>query len=215
MKDAAELAAQGAPHGTAVVAECQSAGIGRHGHTWHSEPDGGLYLSIVLRLREPTPSVTMALGLAVQRAVNDLAGVAADLRWPNDVMLNERKLAGILVQASDKGVLIAGIGLNVNQTVFPKELRDLATSLRIETGTAQDLDTILDRVVAESLRHVRMETPEILRRFEEHSSYARGKAVVVEGGIRGVTAGLDGNGFLKVQTEIGLETITAGGVRPA
>ena len=213
MKDAAALAAKGAPHGTAVVAESQSAGIGRHGHAWHSEPDGGLYLSIVLRLPEPGPSVTMALGLAVQRAVNDLAGVAADLRWPNDVMLNERKLAGILVQAAE-GALIAGIGLNINQTWFPTELSKIATSLFLETGHPHDQEPILDRLLAESLRHVRLERKDILRRFEECSTYARGKAVEVDGGVRGITAGLDANGFLKVQTSTGVETITAGGVRP-
>lgn len=214
MRDAASLAAKGAPHGTAVVAESQSAGIGRHGHTWHSEPDGGLYLSIVLRLPEPGPSVTMALGLAVQRAVNDLTGVATDLRWPNDVMLSERKLAGILVQAAE-GALIAGIGLNINQTSFPAELTDLATSLFLETGRTHDPEPLLDRILAESLRHVQLERREILRRFEECSTYALGKAVEVEGGIRGITAGLDAEGFLKVQTDRGVEIITAGGVRPA
>ena len=136
MKDAAALAAQGQPHGTAVIADRQTAGIGRQGHTWHSEDEGGLYLSIVLRLAiNPalTPILTMALGLAVQRAVNDLAQVATDLRWPNDVLLNERKLAGILVQAAE-GALIAGIGLNVNQSSFPPDLAAIATSLKLETG---------------------------------------------------------------------------------
>jgi BirA family biotin operon repressor/biotin-[acetyl-CoA-carboxylase] ligase len=134
MKDAAALAHEGKPHGTAVMADIQTAGIGRHGHHWHSEDQGGLYLSIVLRLQAQPPILTMALGLAVQRAVNDLAQVSTDLRWPNDVLLNERKLAGILVQAAE-GALIAGIGLNVNQSTFPPDLTELATSLKIETGS--------------------------------------------------------------------------------
>jgi BirA family biotin operon repressor/biotin-[acetyl-CoA-carboxylase] ligase len=219
MKDAAALAAQGEPHGTAVVANLQTAGIGRQGHVWHSADRGGLYISIILRLPIPAadmPILTMALGLAVQRAVNDLAQVSTDLRWPNDVMLSERKLAGILVQAAE-GALIAGIGLNVNQRSFPEELAAIATSLRIETGREFPKDALADRIVAESLRYsgllVERGKREVLRRFEECSTWPKGKAVEVDGTIRGVTAGLDENGFLLVRTPEKLETIVAGGVR--
>jgi BirA family transcriptional regulator, biotin operon repressor / biotin---[acetyl-CoA-carboxylase] ligase len=204
MKDAAALAVRGEPHGTVVVAERQTAGIGRHGHAWHSESDEGLYLSIVLHLPltgDALPGLTMALGLAAQRAVDDIAEVACDLRWPNDLLLNEKKLAGILVQAPDAGVLIAGIGVNVNQTTFPQELRSIATSLRLETG--QDY-------FAE-----RGKRP-ILEQFEARSSYVRGKSVEVQAVdrvITGITAGLDENGFLRVRTAQGIETIVAGGVR--
>ncbi len=125
MIDAAALASQGAPHGAAVVAEEQTRGIGRHGHSWESR-GAGLYLSIVMRLPTAQPILTMALGLAVQRAVNDLAGVSTDIRWPNDVMLNEKKLAGIMIQAAE-GALIAGIGVNVNQEAFPEDIRNIAT----------------------------------------------------------------------------------------
>ena len=212
MKDAAALAAKGEPHGTVVVAERQTAGIGRHGHSWHSEADGGLYMSIILRLQTPGPTVTMALGLGVQRALDDLAGVCPDLRWPNDVMLNNRKLAGIMVQAADEA-LIAGIGVNVNQQSFPNELLGIATSLRIETGREHSKDALMARIIAESLRYVQIGKAGILRRFEERSSYVRGKAVEVDGAMRGVTAGLDGDGFLLVQTSSGIEKVIAGGVR--
>ena len=149
MKDASALAAKGEPHGTVVVAEEQTAGMGRHGHRWHSEFGGGLYMSIILRLSEAKPILTMALGLAVQRAINDFTGLSTDLRWPNDLLLNERKLAGILVQSAEGGALIAGIGVNVNQVGFPDELRGIATSLRIETGVEHVKEDLLDRVVAE------------------------------------------------------------------
>jgi len=224
MKDAANLAAQDEPHGTVVVADEQTAGIGRHGHAWHSGQNGGLYLSIILRLPLPPdalPVLTMALGLAAQRAVEDLCGVNCDLRWPNDLLLNERKLAGIMVQSVDKGALIAGIGLNVNQTVFPEDLRAIATSLRIETGYEHSRETLLDRIIAESLKYAAAlaatgKRP-ILREFEARSSYAFGKAVDVDCGERsfwGTTAGLDDNGFLRVRTATGVETVIAGGVRP-
>jgi len=211
MKDAAVLAHEGKPHGTAVIADIQTAGIGRHGHAWHSDDLGGLYISIILRL-EIAPTLTLALGLAVQRALNDLAQVSTDLRWPNDVMLNERKVAGILVQAAE-GALIAGIGLNVNQSAFPPDLAEIATSLKIETGSEHPKDALADRIIAESLRYVALTKQEILSRFERNSTWPKGKAVEVDGHIRGTTAGLDENGFLLVRTPEKLETIIAGGVR--
>jgi BirA family biotin operon repressor/biotin-[acetyl-CoA-carboxylase] ligase len=214
MKDAAALAAKGEPHGTAVIADLQTAGIGRQGHNWQSDP-GGLYISIILRLPiapASMPILTMALGLAVQRAVNDIAQVSTDLRWPNDVILSDRKLAGILVQSAE-GALIAGIGLNVNQSLFPEDLKQIATSLKIETGREHSKDELGDRIIAESLRYATLSKQEIRRRFEESSTWPQGKAVEVDGRIRGITAGLDENGFLLVQTPEKLETIVTGGVR--
>ena len=168
---------------------------------------------MILRLHAPGPAVTMALGLAVQRAIDEVAGVSTDLRWPNDVMLNDRKVAGIMVQSAESA-LIAGIGVNVNQEAFPVELKDIATSLRIESGGKHSKDALLDQIIAESLRYVRLNTPGILRRFEERSSYVRGRAVEVDGRIQGITAGMDENGFLLIQTASGIEKIVAGGVRP-
>jgi len=223
MKDAAKLAARGEAHGTVVEAEEQTAGIGRHGHSWHSEMGGGLYLSIILRsLLSPdaVPVLTMALGLATQRAIEDVCGVHCDIRWPNDLLLNGRKLAGILVQAPEKGVLIAGIGVNVNQTVFPEQLRSIATSLRIETGREHSKEALLDGIVAESLQYAALlgdaGKSAIVKQFEARSSYARGKVVEVSDGSRvfsGMTVGLDENGFLRVETATGVETVMAGGVR--
>ena len=222
MKDAAALAARGEPHGTAVVAEEQTAGIGRHGHSWHSEFGGGLYLSIILRAALPPdtlPLLTMALGLATQRAVDEFADVSCDLRWPNDVMLNEKKLAGIMVQ-SVEGALIAGIGVNVNQTAFPDDLRRIATSLRLETGRQFQKEALQERVISETLSYTAMladrgKSP-ILKQFEARSTYVSGKEVDValnDHSITGVTAGLDENGYLRIQTAAGIETIIAGGVR--
>lgn len=210
MIDAANLAKRGAPHGTAVVAERQTAGIGRHGHSWHSEQLNGLYLSIVLRLPAAAPTLTMALGLAVQQGIE----VHSDLRWPNDVMINDRKVAGIMVQSAEAGVFIAGIGINVNHPQFPPELQSIATSLRIETGHTHDKEALLQRVLTESLRYAQLDKADILKRFEANSTYVRGKQVIVDEKVRGITAGLDKEGFLQLQTETGIETILTGGVRP-
>lgn len=220
MIDAARLAERGEPHGTVVVAEHQTDGIGRHGHKWHSEPGDGLYISIILRLTLPPdalPVLTMALGLAVQEAVNLVAGVQADLRWPNDVILNEKKLAGTIVQQPQKNALIAGIGINVAHRQFPEELRSIATSLWIETGSEVSKEVLLDTVVEEVLRFSQIVEKEgkaeILRQFASKSSYVRGKRVVVDGTLRGVTAGLNDDGFLLLETPTGIETILTGGVR--
>jgi len=212
MTEASVLAAAGVPHGTAVVAERQTAGIGRHGHSWHSEASEGLYLSIILRLPEATSALTLALGLAAQAAIDDLAQVSLDLRWPNDLMLNERKVGGILVHA-ESGALIAGIGVNVNQSSFPDDLATIATSLRIETGQPHSKEALMNRIIAESLRFASLPKTEVLRRFSQASSWVSGKSVIVDDRIEGMTAGLDTNGFLQVQTAAGMETILAGGVR--
>src|SRR5436305_1823180 len=104
-------AAAGCPRGTIVIAGEQFAGQGRHGHTWHSEANTGLYCSLVL---EPAPLLTLALGLAAVDAIERATGLVCDIRWPNDLMLGGKKTGGILVQLVE-GAAIAGIGINVNQ----------------------------------------------------------------------------------------------------
>ena len=148
MQMASELAAKGCPSGTVVGADEQTAGRGRYGRVWHSEPGSGLYVSEVLRLRLPPadlPAVTLTLGLAVAEAILNTTGIPCDLRWPNDVMVAGKKCAGILVQLQDDAV-IAGIGVNVNQTVFPEELQPLATSLRIVSGREQSRDALFENL---------------------------------------------------------------------
>lgn len=224
MRRAAELAREGCAAGTVVAARAQTAGQGRLGRTWESRP-GGLYFTIVLRPRlEPAqvPLATLALGLAVSDAVQTFLGVTVDLRWPNDVLIGDRKLAGILAQYQD-GALLAGVGLNVNQREFPPELAPLATSLLIETGSEQNAEFLLPALARSIESHLNiLETSgatAILRLFESASSYAAGRRVRVElpgGEITGTTAGLTAEGFLRVRRGDGSEvTVTAGGVRPA
>ena len=219
---ASQLARDGCASGTVIGADEQVAGIGRHGHAWHSEAEAGVYVSFVLRPElgaERLPVVMLALGLATQEAIAQVTGVAADLRWPNDVMIDGKKCAGILAQLEGSAI-VAGIGINVNHTAFPEELRSIATSLRIETGHEYEKEALLERIVAGSLTCAALlecvGKGDILKQFEDQSSYARGKAVEVNDGNRvfsGVTAGLDENGFLRVETAGGIETVMAGGVR--
>jgi BirA family biotin operon repressor/biotin-[acetyl-CoA-carboxylase] ligase len=207
--------AAGRALGTVIIAEEQSAGQGRHGHSWHSERGTGIYFSIVLR---PTPLLTLALGLATAQAIATVTGIACDLRWPNDVMVGGKKAAGILVQLTD-GAAIGGIGINVNQTAFPKELAGEATSLRMHAGREFSRFDILVALipVVESFAEIDGET--ILRLFAQASSYASGRRVTVEqpeGSVVGVTAGLTDEGYLVVRRDDGTDTlIVAGGVRAA
>ncbi|HBY63579.1 MAG TPA: biotin--[acetyl-CoA-carboxylase] ligase [Solibacterales bacterium] len=224
MYAASRLAAAGAPSGSVVGAEEQTGGQGRFGRTWCSEKETGLYFTVVLRLPlEPrhVPVVTLALGLAVSDTLRLLAGVPADLRWPNDVMLNGRKCAGILTHF-DNGAVLAGIGLNVNQQSFPPDIAPLATSLRIETGREHAREPLLVYLLGAIDSFSRVLTTSgvepILQMFENSSSYVRGRRVAVdqaEGTITGTTAGLTPGGFLQLTKDSG-ETVTilAGGVRP-
>jgi BirA family transcriptional regulator, biotin operon repressor / biotin---[acetyl-CoA-carboxylase] ligase len=222
MTEAARLAASGAPHGTTVLAEEQTAGIGRLGRSWHSDAELGIYCSILLRLPvEPgtLPVINLLLGLATAEAIQKSSNLACDLRWPNDVLINERKVAGILAQLVDHCV-IAGIGINVNQTSFPPDLRTPATSLRIESATEiQCRDGIvidlIESVDAFSSMLAVQGSECIVRAFMSASSYALDRRVFLEeDGRKGITAGLDENGFLMVRFDNGrMERIAAGGVR--
>jgi BirA family transcriptional regulator, biotin operon repressor / biotin---[acetyl-CoA-carboxylase] ligase len=213
--------AAGMPAGAVVVAGEQTAGQGRHGHEWHSAPGCGLYCSIVLGPADATPLVTLALGLATVEAIARATDLRCDIRWPNDVMADDRKLAGILVQLTGTQ-LIAGIGINVGHRAFPAALATLATSLRLATGREVAHEDLLGELLDAVDRYFRMLTAEggqsaILDAFTRASSYARGKRVTVDqpgGAVEGVTDGLDPAGFLRVRRDDGTVTlILAGGVR--
>jgi BirA family biotin operon repressor/biotin-[acetyl-CoA-carboxylase] ligase len=209
--DSTMRAAVGLEPGSVVLAGQQTAGQGRHGRSWHSEAASGIYCSIVL---QPAPALTLALGLATADAIARATGVACDLRWPNDVMLAGRKVAGILVRNA-----IAGIGINVNHTSFPAELALEATSLRLHTGVPVSLTAIMLALLPAVDRFVELDRDTILRLFTRASSYAAGRRVTVaqpDGIIEGTTAGLDPAGFLIVHKDDGTDTlILAGGVRAA
>lgn len=223
MTAAARLAREGCAAGTVVGAEEQTAGVGRHGHSWHSEPEAGLYVSLVLKPplgAAALPLVMLALGLATQQAIAQMTNLAADLRWPNDVLLGGRKCAGVLAHL-EGGVVIAGIGINVSPTRFPPEIQDLATSLRLEGAAVsrEDLLVALIRAIDDCCRILTTEgAAPILTMFTRASSYAQGRRVRVEqqgATVEGVTCGLDPRGFLRLLDENGKETtILAGGVRP-
>lgn len=225
---ASRLAAAGAPSGTVVGADEQTAGQGRYGRAWHSEPESGLYVSVILRRRFPPvtlPVITLALGLAVREAIFSATALECDLRWPNDVLIQSKKCAGILTQLESSGqssAIIAGIGINVNHSSFPADLSETATSLRIASGHLHSRERLLVQLLASVdtycdvlEKHGR---EHVLQLFAHASSYVQGRRVRVEEGatdLCGVTAGLTDSGHLKLRADDGREwTVLVGGLRP-
>lgn len=222
MNEAASLVHKGASSGTVVIAEEQTAGMGRLGRQWVSEPDVGIYCSVLLRLPIPPaqfPILSLLLGLATADAIARSTGVSCDLRWPNDVLVKDRKVAGILPHLVDQCV-VAGIGVNVNNTSFASQLRTPATSLKLERrGKPVSREHLLAQLLSSVDEFTALlsngGTRLILDAFTKASSYVLDRRVVIEdNGARVTTAGLDENGFLLVRDDKGsINRIAAGGVR--
>ncbi|MBV9084761.1 MAG: biotin--[acetyl-CoA-carboxylase] ligase, partial [Acidobacteriaceae bacterium] len=184
----------------------------------------GVYCSILLRLPLSPASVPVAalmLGLAVKEAIERTTDLACDLRWPNDVLIKERKVAGVLAQLVDS-CLVAGIGINVNHLALPDDLRTPATSLLIESrgithSREEIVAALLEAIDCFTSMLINQGTDAILRSFTAASSYALNRRVVAEDSqLRGVTAGIDTDGFLLIRSESGsTERVISGGVRPA
>lgn len=223
--------------GAVYLAEEQTAGRGRQGHSWFSERGTGIYCSFLLRPpMAPADALWLSLiaGVAVQDAVRETMALKADIRWPNDLLINDRKFAGILTEMTSEATLVQhaviGIGINVNQHAFPPGLDSPPTSLFLETGKEWSrLDLVaamiravdreyraLLRAMAGPIRTPSLRFEPIMKRVESRSSYAHGKMVHVneDGGYTGVTDGLDPRGFLRVRTDKGLRIVISGGVRP-
>jgi len=222
-----ELGYRGEPEGAVILAEEQSAGRGRAGRTWHSERGTGIYVTLLLRPKispMQAPLLTMMAGLSTHAAIQARTGLQVDLKWPNDLMMNGRKLGGILTEMyADTTLvrfLIVGIGINVNQEKFPGELGTTATSLRAETDSNQSRLELLARLLREFEsdynRFLREGASSITTRFTKTSSYAVGKKVRVANGadsFAGLTAGLAPEGLLQVEREDGrVVTVIAGDV---
>ncbi len=214
---AMQLGEQGEPNGTVVIAEEQTAGRGRAGHSWHSEKTNGIYMTVLLRppiAPQQAPLITLVAGLAVREAILEQTGIVPDLRWPNDLLFGRKKFCGILTEMNAEQDQIhyvaVGIGINVNHERVPDELSAIATSLRMETHRTQSRVELVARL----LRHLDSyynrflsDGPEaIVSRFCEVSSYARGKRVRVTAlgeSYTGTTEGLEPGGLLRVKRDDG------------
>lgn len=227
---ALELGHAGEPEPAVVLAEEQTAGRGRAGHSWHSERAAGIYMTLLLRPKlapVQAPVLTMMAGLSAHAAVEAVTGLAVDLKWPNDLMIRGKKAGGILTEMHAEPAqvqfVVIGIGLNVNQERFPSELGDLATSLRQEIGKPQSRMELLVRLLREFEsdynRFLREGIASVIQRFQVVSSYAHGKKVRVTNGTEsyvGTTVGLGPEGLLQVEREDGrVVTVIAGDVAEA
>jgi BirA family transcriptional regulator, biotin operon repressor / biotin---[acetyl-CoA-carboxylase] ligase len=229
----------GAAHGSVWVADEQTAGRGRSGHGWHSTAGDGLYVSVLIRPKIALVDalwLSLATGLAAQAAITTVTRLKPDIRWPNDLLLNEKKCGGILVETSATAsqstspamlrYAIIGVGINVNHQSFAPDLEAFATSLRRESGRDWSRENLLIELLRALERQVSLlekelqgefTAPTLLDRFAASSSWVRGKRVRVDeaGGYTGVTTGLDARGFLRVAGDDGvLHTVISGGVRP-
>ena len=211
---AARLAAAGAPEGTVVTASHQTAGRGRRGRLWLDGKGESLLMSVVLRppvAPGQAPQLSLVGAVAIVDALRALGGLRAAIRWPNDVMVNERKICGMLPEATTSGPgalghVILGIGLNVNQSTFPEPLQSLATSVRLETGRVSDLGEVREAVLA-ALDHwyARFLAAGLdgLREAWLARSQSIGRRARAGDGRAGVAVDLGDDGALVVQTESG------------
>ena len=231
--EAARQAASGAPEGLCIVAREQTRGRGRQQRIWISPPDAGLYFSIVLRPRLDVsrwPLLTLMSALAVADALAETCALSVDIKWPNDIEAEGRKLCGILAEAIETNAgraCIIGIGLNLKESAFPEELRETAIAVETLRGDAPDVEELLQSLTrAIASRYQTLQEPDGARQTIEEwtarSSYARGKRVRValEAEIvEGTTRGLEPDGALRVETSAGeIKIVRAGDVtalRPA
>ncbi|HZE21944.1 MAG TPA: biotin--[acetyl-CoA-carboxylase] ligase [Desulfobaccales bacterium] len=226
---AKELAAQGAPEGTLVVAEAQTGGRGRLGRQWHSPAGVGLYASLVLRPLLPPlelPQITLTTAVAVVRAVRRAAGVTPGIKWPNDLLLHGKKLAGILTEMETESDrirhVVIGLGLNVNNPEVPPELAATATSLTLATGRSfsrvrllqawlEEFETLYDRFLNQGF-------PEILAEWKT-CAVTLGHEVTVRQGPRefsGLALDVTHDGALLLRTASGeIMRVTSGEIAPS
>jgi len=224
---AATLALHNRCEGAIVIADTQTAGRGRRGREWFSPPGSGLYVSIVLTPGRSTQAgaratrlMTLTAGVALAEAVATATGLSVDVKWPNDLYVGRRKLAGILAEGAGGGAeeqVVLGYGINVGAMAYPPELRDRATSLELELGRHVDRALLLVESLAglarryDDLLDGRFDA--ILDAWRTRAPAAAGARVTwatPSGPLSGVTAGIDDEGALLVVVADRVERIVAG-----
>ena len=224
-KKAGLLAREGAPHGTLVTADVQEAGVGRRGRSWSSEKDAGIYMSMVLRPKIDTnhaSMLTLVAAMAVQKAMEQMCETEVPMiKWPNDIVLNKKKVCGILTElflvGADIDFVIVGIGINVNNKVFPEEISETASSLFLELGREIDRELLITKVWDNFKVYYEqfLKTKDISLFQEEYEKVLVNKEENVRvldplGEYTGVAKGVTSTGELIVDTE-GERTLVSGG----
>ncbi|MGE0825661.1 MAG: biotin--[acetyl-CoA-carboxylase] ligase [Candidatus Binatia bacterium] len=214
---AARLAREGAAEGTIVVADAQSGGKGRLGRSWISPPGVNLYLSVILRPPVATivaPQLNLLAAVAVAEAIADVCPLLPAIKWPNDVLVNDKKVCGILAEMQTEGgalsAVILGIGVNINVPLaaFPEELREKASSLFLEQGTEIDRSTLTARLLTHLEKSyvlwIQQGFSALRATWEQYATWFLAKRIAVaapEGTVRGTVLGIDDNGALLLRQE--------------
>lgn len=236
---AMELAKEGCGHGTLIIADAQNAGKGRRGRNWSSEKGTGIYMSMVLRpdlKPESAPGLTLVAALSVAKAIEvcmnekmeeesqkKALGLTLQIKWPNDIVLNKKKVCGILTEMNLNGTVIdsviVGIGINVHQKNFPEEIKATATSLDMETGGYCPRSSLIEDIVRffEIYYEMYMKTGDLTLLKREYENYLANKEKQVKvldpaGEYEGIAKGITPKGELIVDTERGFRYIDSGEV---
>ena len=216
---AKQLGDEGAPHGTLVTADQQSAGRGRRGRGWESPPGCSVYMSILLRPDIPpvkAPMLTLVMALSVAGSLKDCTDLDVQIKWPNDIILKGKKLVGILTEMSTEidyiNHVVIGVGINVNMEYLPEGIRDKATSLRLATGHVVRRSELIASTMKQFERYygLFLESRNLESMREEYNQLLvnRGKEVRILGGkeeYNAVALGINSEGELLVRREDGSE----------
>lgn len=228
--DAKRFAEEGAPHGTTVVADRQTAGRGRRGRSWESPAGMCIYFTIVIRPKfvpDKASMITLVMALSVAEAIHEATGLDTGIKWPNDIVVNGKKVVGILTEMSmtpemnEIQFLVAGVGVNVNQEStesFPEEIRETATSLRIESGRRLNRAALLERILArfEADYETFERTLDLSGLKARYESRLTGRNALVRvldpaGEYSGISRGITETGELIVEREDGERTLVYAG----
>ena len=224
---AMQMAEEGAPHGTLVVADRQDSGKGRRGRSWVMPAGIAIAMSIVLKPEELQPAnapmLTLVSALAVVRAIGHQTGLSAGIKWPNDIVINGKKVCGMLTEMSTQidyiNHIVVGIGINVHNEQFPEELSDRATSLYLESGAYYNRAALVE-AVCEYFEHyyeIFMRTQDLSGLQTEYDSFLVNKDRQVRildplGEYDGTARGINSRGALLVETSDGVRAIDSGEV---
>lgn len=215
--EARKLAEAGAAHGTLIVADSQTDGKGRRGRSWHTPKGSSIAMSLILKPEleaEYASMLTLVQAVAVTKAIKEICGLDAQIKWPNDILVNEKKVCGILtemnLEMTEISSIIIGTGINVNQDWFPEEIAEIATSLRIEKKRTQSRADLIERIceLFEEYFEIFMKSKDLSAFLEEYNSYlvSRDRMVKVldpKGEFTGKALGINAYGELCVQKENG------------
>ena len=215
--EAARLAQQGRDHGTVVIADRQTCGKGRRGRSWHTPGNTSIAMSFLLKPQleaEYASMLTLVQAMAVAEAVEEVTALKSQIKWPNDILINEKKVCGILTEMNLNGSEIAsviiGTGINVNQESFPEEIREIATSLKKESGEEQCREKLVGVLCKKFEQYYEqfLTTKDLSGIVEEYNArlVSAGRSVRVldpKGEYTGEAMGINAQGELQVRQDNG------------